>query len=86
MPSRPTDLTGPGNTGPILMTVIYMRHEQHGTKVAIAEAEARADEIRGWVRYTLDDPSDPGEELPEFLNSLTPKRRGRPPKTIEPMQ
>jgi hypothetical protein len=32
--------------------VIYMRHPVHGSKVAIAEAEADADEKNGWERYT----------------------------------
>jgi hypothetical protein len=31
--------------------VIYMRHPVHGTKVAIAEAEAEADAKNGWERY-----------------------------------
>lgn len=35
---------------------IYMRHPQHGTKVAIAEAEAVYDESKGWTRY---DPHEP---------------------------
>jgi hypothetical protein len=33
--------------------VIYLRHPVHGTKVAVAEVEALADEKHGWVRYTL---------------------------------
>jgi hypothetical protein len=37
--------------------VIYLRHEKHGTKVAISETEAVADEKNGWVRYTLDAPA-----------------------------
>jgi hypothetical protein len=37
--------------------VIYLRHPVHGTKVAIAEAEALEDELNGWVRYTLDTPA-----------------------------
>lgn len=34
--------------------VIYMRHPVHGTKVAVSEAEAVADEKNGWTRYALD--------------------------------
>ncbi len=30
---------------------IYLKHPVHGTKVAIAEAEAKYDERNGWVRY-----------------------------------
>ncbi len=33
------------------MAAIYLRHKFHGTKVAIAEAEAVADEKNGWERY-----------------------------------
>lgn len=35
------------------MSVIYMEHPKHGRKVAIAEEEAKLDEVNGWVRYTL---------------------------------
>lgn len=69
------------------MPIIYLKHERHGNKVAIAEAEAVADEAKGWVRYTLGEPEivaspDPesSEDVPEFLNALSVKRRGRPPK------
>lgn len=33
--------------------VIYLRHPAHGTKVAIAEDEAAADEKNGWVRENV---------------------------------
>jgi hypothetical protein len=36
---------------------IYLRHPEHGTKVAIMEQEAENDEQNGWVRYTHDTPS-----------------------------
>ena len=48
---------------------IYLKHPDHGTKVAIAEVEARADEKNGWVRYTPD-----SDVVPDFLNALRPKR------------
>ena len=35
---------------------IYLKHPQHGQKVAIAEDEAIEDVKNGWVRYTLDAP------------------------------
>lgn len=35
------------------MAVIYLKHEQHGTKVACAEEEAVADEKKGWKRYEV---------------------------------
>ena len=56
--------------------VIYMRHPQHGTKVAIFDLEADADEKNGWTRYTLDTPI---EEVAPVVNALEVKRkRGRP--------
>ena len=58
--------------------VIYMRHPQHGTKVAIFDLEADADEKNGWVRYTLDTPLIV-EEAALVANTLEVKRRrGRP--------
>ncbi len=52
--------------------VIYMRHPVHGNKVAIAEAEAEADEKNGWERF---EPGDPENEVNELA-----KPRGRPRK------
>lgn len=54
--------------------IIYMKHPKHGTKVAIMEAEAVADEKAGWVRYNPDTPSD-NEAAP--VNELEVKRRRR---------
>jgi hypothetical protein len=54
--------------------VIYMRHPDHGNKVAIAEAEAVYDEKNGWERY------EPGVSE-EDVNELA-KPRGRPRKEI----
>lgn len=53
---------------------IYLQHERHGTKVAICEAEAVADEKNGWRRYNV------GEETqqPQQENEMV-RRRGRPP-------
>jgi hypothetical protein len=49
---------------------IYLKHPVHGTKVAIMEAEAVADEENGWVRYT------PGVQATP-VNELEVKRRRR---------
>lgn len=51
--------------------VIYLRHPKHGTKVAIAEGEAQADEKNGWVRY------NPSAPAPIAVNELEIKRRRR---------
>jgi hypothetical protein len=34
--------------------VIYLRHPNHGTKVAVSEMEAAYDESNGWRRFSLD--------------------------------
>jgi hypothetical protein len=61
------------------MTIIYLKHPEHGTKIAMMEMEAEFDEQNGWVRYTDDTPSE--EELVAApINTLEVKRRR---KTIE---
>ena len=39
------------------MAIIYLKHPEHGTKIATMEIEAENDEQNGWVRYTHDTPS-----------------------------
>jgi hypothetical protein len=56
------------------MAVIYMKHAVHGAKVATMELEAVADEANGWVRYTLDTPTETAEEAAP-VNVLEVKRR-----------
>ena len=55
--------------------VIYLQHPVHGSKVAIAEAEAVYDEKNGWVRCEVGALLTPRE--PELA-----KPRGRPRKEI----
>ena len=52
------------------MAVIYLRHPEHGTKVACLEAEAVYDEKNGWVRVDVD-------EEPVTVNEMN-RPRGRP--------
>jgi len=33
------------------MSVFYMKHKKHGTKVATEEAEVEHDKKRGWVEF-----------------------------------
>lgn len=33
--------------------VIYLKHPKHGTKVAVSDDEAKADEKVGWVRFQV---------------------------------
>jgi len=68
------------------MPLIYLKHPDHGTKVATMEQEAEFDEQNGWVRYTHDTPSiskevEPAEEVAEAAvpaNKLEVKRRRKP--------
>lgn len=46
------------------MAVIYLKHSRHGTKVAVSEVEAVADEANGWERYSLAAILQPSIELP----------------------
>ena len=65
------------------MPIIYLKHPDHGNKIATMEAEAEFDEQNGWVRYTLDTPSiseevETVEEATEEaapVNTLEVKRR-----------
>jgi|TARA_R110000822_G_scaffold10058_1_gene38373 hypothetical protein len=52
--------------------VIYLKHPKHGTKVAICDMEAVADEKNGWTRYTL---ATLSEEAAPVTNELEVKRR-----------
>jgi hypothetical protein len=62
---------------------IYLKHPEHGTKVAIMEQEAEYDEQNGWVRYTHDTPSifeevetvEDATEVAAPVNTLEVKRR-----------
>lgn len=60
---------------------IYLKHPEHGTKIATMELEAENDEKNGWVRYTLDTPTavettDVVEaEVAAPVNTLEVKRR-----------
>jgi hypothetical protein len=39
------------------MAVIYLKHPEHGVKVACLDLEAEADEENGWIRFDPDDDS-----------------------------
>lgn len=54
---------------------IYLKHLVYGTKVAISEMEARADEENGWVRYNVSTPVVNSDAAP--VNLLEVKRRRR---------
>jgi hypothetical protein len=55
------------------MTVIYLTHPQHGTKVATMDAEAKHDEAFGWMRYNPTAPV-PAPDI-EPVNGLAVRRR-----------
>ena len=56
---------------------IYLRHADHGTKVAVSDAEAEADEKNGWFRFDIDKPNEPNDNQPS--NDLEARRRRRQP-------
>ena len=61
--------------------VIYLKHPKHGTKVAICDMEAVADEKNGGTRYTL---ATLSEEAAPVVNELEVKRRRtRPTEAVE---
>ena len=70
------------------MPIIYLKHPDHGNKVATMEQEAEFDEQNGWERYNLDtQPDEPIaeesvviEEIAAPVNTLEVKRRR---KTIQ---
>jgi hypothetical protein len=59
------------------MAVIYLKHPEHGAKVATLEAEAIYDETHGWLRYDPDTPE--ADEDGSAVNEMADlQRRGRP--------
>jgi len=62
------------------MPIIYLKHPDHGTKVATMDAEAEHDEAQGWKRYELDTQLELVENAVEEVdaapvNTLEVKRR-----------
>ena len=53
------------------MAVIYLKHPQHGAKVACSDMEAVFDEQNGWERY---DPNDPTPQEAPPANTLRVRR------------
>ena len=58
--------------------VIYMQHPQHGSKVAISEAEAIYDETSGWVRFQPDSNVAPSVAPAASQNVEEPAPSGEP--------
>jgi len=52
---------------------IYLRHPDHGTKVAISDVEADDDEKNGWFRFDIDKRDEPNDNQPS--NDLETRRR-----------
>jgi len=53
------------------MSVFYMKHPKHGTKVAIQEEEVEHDKKRGWVEY------DPNEKPESKTITLSGSKEGK---------
>lgn len=68
---------------PFFKMHIYLKHPIHGTKVAIADTEAAADEKCGWTRYNPDTPSAPEDAAP--VNTLGTKRKYTR-KAVDPVE
>ena len=82
------------------MAVIYLRHPNHGAKVAISEMEAENDMQNGWEEFDptvavseslsaaiASAPADvavPDDKPTEVVNELQPRRRGR--RSVEATQ
>jgi len=73
------------------VAVIYLRHPTHGTKVAMMDAEAEADERNGWKRFTPGAPAPAAPVAPELApepiveppaNQLHRARRRRAPEAL----
>lgn len=56
--------------------VIYLRHPQHGNKVAICHTEAEYDEKNGWERYNLGMLLTPSEAAPVVLAQIDAPKLG----------
>ena len=56
---------------------IYLKHPDHGIKIASMEMEAEFDEQNGWIRYTLDTPSVAVIEDAAPVNKLDVTQRRR---------
>jgi hypothetical protein len=62
------------------MSIIYLKHPIHGTKIATIDAEAEYDEEQGWTRCDLDTQPDivkqnVEEVIAAPVNTLEVKRR-----------
>lgn len=80
------------------MPTIYLRHPVHGTKVAIAHEEARADMRNGWVEFdplarkpepapvVAESPSASAAEPEAPVVNALPTRRGRGRPRVEPQE
>ena len=64
------------------MPIIYLRHERHGEKIAIAEMEAEYDEQNGWRRYTPGEPDEPADEPVVAVNHMLGRRRRKEPEHV----
>lgn len=70
------------------MSAIYLRHPQHGEKVATSEGEASYDQGNGWVRFTPGLPVaadvtpavSPAQQVATFVTPA--KRRGGRPRKV----
>ena len=60
------------------MAITYLRHPQHGTKVASMEAEVEHDCKHGWKEFDPTEQEVIVEETPVVENALAPRSRRKP--------
>ena len=57
---------------------IYLKHPQHGVKIASLDLEAEHDEQHGWERFDPDTLSAPqAAPVTQEVTNQLPRRRGR---------
>jgi hypothetical protein len=70
------------------VSAIYLRHPQHGEKVATSEGEASYDQGNGWVRFTPGLPvaapfvAHIDDKTNEASGAAIVKRRGGRPRKV----
>lgn len=58
--------------------IIYLRHPTHGEKIATLEAEAKADEARGWTRFNPLEVKAPSVDPIAAMSSLQVMEKRKP--------
>lgn len=57
------------------MSVIYMKHPVHGTKVCTSEQEQKYDETNGWTKFDVNALETTAAAAPEDIHDIEELRR-----------